>query len=92
MGGTLGATAVGVVSASNRFPAHPVNMKANNRTMIRISAIPFCQVSKQRIRRERNASSELATGGTGSKAVSVSASTKLKKPQAFLDLRPPGKN
>jgi hypothetical protein len=46
MGRALGATAVGFVSASNRFPAHPVNMKTNNSAMIRISAIPFCQVSK----------------------------------------------
>ena len=44
MGGALGTTAVGVVSASNRVPAHPVNMKENNRAMISISAIPFCQV------------------------------------------------
>jgi hypothetical protein len=44
--GALRATAVGFVSASNRFPAHPLNMKENNRAMIRISAIPFCQVSK----------------------------------------------
>jgi hypothetical protein len=46
MGGPLRATAVGFVSAFNRFPEHPVNVKANNRAMIRISTIPFCQVSK----------------------------------------------
>jgi hypothetical protein len=39
MGGALGATAVGVVSASNRFPAHPVNMKANNGTMILVPCL-----------------------------------------------------
>jgi hypothetical protein len=34
---------------------HPPNTKANNRTMILIRAIPFCQVSKQGRRREGNA-------------------------------------
>jgi hypothetical protein len=28
------------------LPSHPVNMKANNRAMVRISAILFWQVSK----------------------------------------------
>jgi hypothetical protein len=34
---------------------HPANTKANNRAMILIRAIPFCQVSKQGRRREWNA-------------------------------------
>jgi hypothetical protein len=34
---------------------HPANTKANNRAMILIRAIPFCQVSKQERRREWNA-------------------------------------
>src|ERR1700692_934093 len=55
MGGALRATAVGFVSVLSRSPLHPVNTKANNRAMIFIRAIPFCQVSKQGIRREGNA-------------------------------------
>jgi hypothetical protein len=55
MGGAHTATAVGFVSAFSRLPVHPVNTKANNRAMILIRAIPFCQVSKQGIRREGNA-------------------------------------
>lgn len=55
-GGALRATAViGFASVLSRSPAHPVNTKANNRAMILIRAIPFCQVSKQGIRREGNA-------------------------------------
>jgi hypothetical protein len=55
VGGAHTATAVGFVSALSRLPVHPVNTKANNRAMILIRAIPFCQVSKQGIRREGNA-------------------------------------
>src|SRR5580704_15490348 len=55
MGGALRATAVGLVSVLSRSPVHPVNTKANNRAMIFIRAIPFCQVSKQGIRREGKA-------------------------------------
>jgi hypothetical protein len=47
MGGAHRATAIGFVSAFSRLPVHPVNTKANNRAMILIRAIPFCQVSKQ---------------------------------------------
>jgi hypothetical protein len=55
VGGAHTATAVGFVSAFSRLPVHPVNTKANNRAMILIRAFPFCQVSKQGIRREGNA-------------------------------------
>src|SRR6266481_1469476 len=47
MGGAHRATAIGFVSAFRRLPVHPANTKANNRAMILIRAIPFCQVSKQ---------------------------------------------
>jgi hypothetical protein len=57
------ATAVGLVSALSRSPAHPVNIKANNRAMIRIRASPFCQVSKQGIRRGENAIARIGKGG-----------------------------
>jgi hypothetical protein len=53
MGGAHRATAF--VSAFSRLPVHPANTKANNRAMILIRAIPFCQVSKQERRREWNA-------------------------------------
>jgi hypothetical protein len=46
---------MGFVSAFSRLPVHPANTKANNRAMIFIRAIPFCQVSKQGRRREGNA-------------------------------------
>jgi hypothetical protein len=46
------ATAIGFVSAFSRLPVHPANTKANNRALILIRAIPFCQVSKQERRRE----------------------------------------
>ena len=55
MGGAHTATAIGFVSAFSRLPVHPVNTKANNRAMILIRAIPFCQVSKQERCREWNA-------------------------------------
>ena len=55
MGGAHRATAMGFVSAFSRLPVHPANTKANNRAMILIRAIPFCQVSKQGRRREWNA-------------------------------------
>src|SRR5712672_639032 len=55
MGGAHRATAIGFVSAFSRLPVHPANTKANNRAMILIRAIPFCQVSKQGFRREGNA-------------------------------------
>ena len=55
MGGAHRATAMGFVSAFSRLPVHPANTKANNRAMILIRAIPFCQVSKQGIRSEGNA-------------------------------------
>src|SRR5258705_12619896 len=55
MGGAHRATAIGFVSAFSRLPVHPANTKANNRAMILIRAIPFCQVSKQERRREWNA-------------------------------------
>jgi hypothetical protein len=55
MGGAHRATAMGFVSAFSRLPVHPANTKANNRAMILIRAIPFCQVSKQGRRREGNA-------------------------------------
>ena len=55
MGGAHKATAIGFVSAFSRLPVHPANTKANNRAMILIRAIPFCQVSKQERRREWNA-------------------------------------
>jgi hypothetical protein len=55
VGGAHRATAIGFVSAFSRLPVHPVNTKANNRAMILIRAIPFCQVSKKGIRREGNA-------------------------------------
>jgi hypothetical protein len=45
------------------LPVHPANTKANNRAMILIRAIPFCQVSKQGRRREWNAIMELAFSG-----------------------------
>jgi hypothetical protein len=45
------ATAMGFVSVFSRLPVHPGNTKANNREMILIRAIPFCQVSKQGRRR-----------------------------------------
>jgi hypothetical protein len=32
--------------AFSRLPVHPANTKADNRAMILIRAIPFCQVSK----------------------------------------------
>jgi hypothetical protein len=62
MGGARRTTAVGFVSAFSRLPVHPANTKANNRAMILIRAIPFCQVSKQGRRREWNAIMELAAG------------------------------
>jgi hypothetical protein len=79
-GGARRATAVGLVSALSRSPAHPLNIKANNRAMIRIRAIPFCQVSKRGTRCEGN-----AIGGCqdARRRSPVSASTKLKRPQAF---------
>jgi hypothetical protein len=46
---------MGFVSAFSRLPVHPANTKANNRAMILIRAIPFCQVSKQGRHREGNA-------------------------------------
>jgi hypothetical protein len=46
---------MGFVSAFSRLPVQPANTKANNRAMILIRAIPFCQVSKQGRRREWNA-------------------------------------
>jgi hypothetical protein len=46
MGGAHRATAIGFVSAFSRLPVHPANTRANNRAMILIRAIPFCQVSK----------------------------------------------
>ena len=46
---------MGFVSAFSRLPVHPANTKANNRAMILIRAIPFCQISKQGRRREGNA-------------------------------------
>jgi hypothetical protein len=46
MGGALMATAIGFVSLFSRLPVHPANTKANNRAMIRISAILFCQIFK----------------------------------------------
>jgi hypothetical protein len=46
---------MGFVSAFSRLPVHPANTKANNRAVILIRAIPFCQVSKQGRRREWNA-------------------------------------
>jgi len=52
MGGAHRATAIGFVSAFSRLPVHPANTKANNRALILIRAIPFCQVSKQERRRE----------------------------------------
>ncbi len=55
MGGAHRAMAIGFVSAFSRLPVHPANTKANNRAMILIRAIPFCQVSKQGFRREGNA-------------------------------------
>src|SRR5712672_1151334 len=55
MGGAHRATAIGFVSAFSRLPVHPANTKANNRAMILIRAIPFCQVSKQERRRGWNA-------------------------------------
>ena len=55
VGGAHRATAIGFVSAFSRLPVHPANTKANNRAMILIRAIPFCQVSKKGIRREGNA-------------------------------------
>jgi hypothetical protein len=44
MGGAHRATAIGFVSAFSRLPVHPANTKANNRAMILIRTIPFCQV------------------------------------------------
>jgi hypothetical protein len=55
MDGAHRAPAMDFVSAFNRLPVHPANTKANNRAMILIRAIPFCQVSKQGRRREGNA-------------------------------------
>src|ERR1700674_1252849 len=55
MGGAHRTTTMGFVSAFSRLPVHPANTKANNRAMILIRAIPFCQVSKQERRREWNA-------------------------------------
>jgi hypothetical protein len=62
MGGALRATAVGFASVLSRSPAHPVNTKANNRAMILIRAIPFCQVSKQGYAAKGMLSPELAAG------------------------------
>jgi hypothetical protein len=61
-----------LVSAFSRSPVHPVNTKANNRAMILIRAIPFCQVSKQGIRREGNAIIE--TGKARDHALHLGAS------------------
>jgi hypothetical protein len=55
MGGAHRATAMGFVSVFSRLPVHPANTKANNRAIILIRAIPFCQVSKQGRCREGNA-------------------------------------
>jgi|SRR3981081_2408217 hypothetical protein len=82
-GGAHRATAVGFVSAFSRLPVHPVKMKANNRAMIRISAILFCRFSKYGIRREENAITVIGGWRDPRKAVSVWASTKLKRQQAF---------
>jgi hypothetical protein len=82
MGGAHRATAIGFVSAFSRLPVHPANTKANNRAMILIRAIPFCQVSKQGIRREgspENGGWQYPSEG----GLCVSASTKLKRPQTF---------
>ena len=62
MGGAHRATAMGFVSAFSRLPVHPANTKANNRAMILIRAIPFCQISKQGGAAKRMLSSELAAG------------------------------
>ena len=69
MGGALRATAIGFVSLFSRLPPHSVNMKANNRAMIRIRAIPFCQVSKQGTRRE--GSPEMAAGSIRKEVISL---------------------
>jgi hypothetical protein len=41
MGGVLGATTIGFVSAFSRLPVHPANTKTNSRAMILIRAIPI---------------------------------------------------
>jgi hypothetical protein len=51
-------------------------MKANNRAMIRIRAIPFCQVSKQGIRREGNAIARIGKGG-------LCIGDQIERPQTF---------
>jgi hypothetical protein len=80
---------IGFVSAISRSPAHPVNMKANNRAMIRIRAIPFCQVSKQGIRRE--GSPEMAAGNTPRRRTLCIGVHQTEKAADIFALRPPGK-
>jgi hypothetical protein len=77
------------VSAISRSPAHPVNRKANNRAMIRIRAIPFCQVSKQGIRRE--GSPEMAAGSTPRMRSLGIGIHQTEKAADIFALRPPGK-
>jgi hypothetical protein len=59
VGGAHRATAIAFVSAFSRLPLHPVTTKANNRAMILIRAIPFCQVSKRGYAAKGMLSSEL---------------------------------
>jgi hypothetical protein len=60
-------------------------MKANNRAMILIRTIPFCQVSKQGIRREGNAITRIGKGG-------LCIGDQIEKAADIFALRPPGKN
>jgi hypothetical protein len=52
--------------------------------MIRIRAIPFCQVSKQGIRREENAIARIGKGG-------LCIGDQIEKAADIFALRPPGK-
>jgi hypothetical protein len=87
MGGVHRATAVGFVSAFSRLPVHPVNMKANNRTMIRIRAIPFCQVSEQGYAAKDHRNWRLAHEG----GLCIGGH-QIEKAAGIFALRPPGKN
>ena len=89
MGGARRATAIGFVPAFSRLPVHPANTKANNRAMILIRAIPFCQVSKQGIRRE--GSPELAAWETPEGGLCIGVH-QIEKAADIFALRPPGKN
>jgi hypothetical protein len=89
MGGADRTKAVGFVSAFSRLPAHPVNIKTNNRAMIRIRAILFWQFPNRGYAAKDHRNWRPAGPPEGDLCIGVH---QIEKAADIFALRPPGKN